>query len=534
MRKTIYLLFFIIFLLLPDSVYAACDGSTSGSSPNLTAYDCSYDCVNLAVNTDAVAGDTVNIPAGGATWSSKLYITKGITLQGAGIDLTTITSNISDTGSCIITIIPDATSISADATFRVTGFTFDGDWKSGGLRVAQTAELDTAPANIRIDHNKFFECNSRGVQFGEGVVYGLVDNNQFIDCLKSVDSYGVYWYTWDRHPLTLGAVTSVYIEDNIITITEGSSALGITSGGHGGRYVFRYNTISMPSYYMALWDIHGNNGAVVDYGACPDCATGTSSCCLNNRGAIVGEIYRNTITVKRNTRSLDLRGGTGIVFDNVITSTPSTYTLTLVMREEDAPYDHNIRSAWPAYDQVKDTYIWNNTNNGTEIVPRCYNADPTTGDALFIQLNRDYWNYNSSFDGTSGMGVGTLANIPGTCTAGVGYWAIDQGSWNVLGDDGVLYKCTSTNNWEIYYTPYTYPHPLRDDGCGDGVCGAGECISGCTDDCSVENCCGIEGCNVAIGETIGNCPGDCSEDPPPVESGAPGLSSVGYQGVSIN
>ena len=70
--------------------------------------------------------------------------------------------------------------------------------------------------------------------------------------------------------------------------------------------------------------------------------------------------------------------------------------------------------------------------------------------------------------------------------------------------------------------------------CGDGNCDAGECITGCTDDCAVVDCCGIEGCNIAIGETVGNCPGDCSEDPPPVESGAPGLSSVGYSGVSIN
>jgi len=70
--------------------------------------------------------------------------------------------------------------------------------------------------------------------------------------------------------------------------------------------------------------------------------------------------------------------------------------------------------------------------------------------------------------------------------------------------------------------------------CGDNVCDAGECIAGCTGDCSVVDCCGIEGCNVAIGETTVNCPGDCSEDPPPVESGAPGLSSVGYSGIGIN
>jgi len=35
---------------------------------------------------------------------------------------------------------------------------------------------------------------------------------------------------------------------------------------------------------------------------------------------------------------------------------------------------------------------------------------------------------------------------------------------NWLADEqiaGTLYKCTSTNKWEPYYTPYTYPHPLR-------------------------------------------------------------------------
>ena len=25
---------------------------------------------------------------------------------------------------------------------------------------------------------------------------------------------------------------------------------------------------------------------------------------------------------------------------------------------------------------------------------------------------------------------------------------------------GTLYKCTATNTWTSYYTPYTYPHPL--------------------------------------------------------------------------
>jgi hypothetical protein len=70
--------------------------------------------------------------------------------------------------------------------------------------------------------------------------------------------------------------------------------------------------------------------------------------------------------------------------------------------------------------------------------------------------------------------------------------------------------------------------------CGNGVCDTGECIAGCTDDCSVEDCCGIEGCNVAIGETVENCPGDCSNDPPPCESGTPNFSGVSSSGYGID
>jgi hypothetical protein len=77
----------------------------------------------------------------------------------------------------------------------------------------------------------------------------------------------------------------------------------------------------------------------------------------------------------------------------------------------------------------------------------------------------------SPFNGTTGVGFGTLANRPTTCTpnpnpsepSGVGYFATDQGSWNSSSNDfgqGVLYACTALNTWTPIYTPYTYPHPL--------------------------------------------------------------------------
>jgi len=55
------------------------------------------------------------------------------------------------------------------------------------------------------------------------------------------------------------------------------------------------------------------------------------------------------------------------------------------------------------------------------------------------------------FNGTSGVGHGTLANLPTTCTSRVGYWATDQGNWNQSGSggQGQLYVCTATDTWSL-------------------------------------------------------------------------------------
>jgi hypothetical protein len=80
--------------------------------------------------------------------------------------------------------------------------------------------------------------------------------------------------------------------------------------------------------------------------------------------------------------------------------------------------------------------------------------------------NRDYYIENSSFNGASGTGSGTLASRPSTCTVAVAYLATDQGSWNQSGSggQGEIFVCTATNTWTLYYTPYTYPHPLDTTG----------------------------------------------------------------------
>lgn len=127
---------------------------------------------------------------------------------------------------------------------------------------------------------------------------------------------------------------------------------------------------------------------------------------------------------------------------------------------------------------VSPTYIWlNSIGPNTSCVSSCgVSLNPQTNKIL---ANRDYYietenqgaqtSPTSPFDGSSGIGHGTKANIPKVagldhCTAGTGYFATDEGNWNTSGNgfgNGQLYICgpSSNNVWNLSVTPYLYPHP---------------------------------------------------------------------------
>lgn len=407
---------------------------TSASAKVTTAASCSRADVGAAVS-DATYGDTVVVPAcSPTTWSTTLTITKGITLQGAGPDKTSILSGVS-AGKYLITYTPDSTSITSDNPIEISGFTFDmSNNNSGGIWINNTSTT-TPITKVKIHDNLFRNMSSDGtstdtacLRVGQnGDAWGVAYRNTFTDCKTVGNNYGGFANSWNKTTFTYGSANNFYWEDNTFT---GNSAFHYA--GWGGRYVARFNDYHFTAGdWQVLWDVHGNQ---------PSGVYGTMGC----------ELYRNKVTLDRSTTIIDHRGGSCMFFQNTLSGTNGSWQV----REE---YDDSIDPTTnPQPQHVSNSYYFLNTLNGTN-----QRVSELSDCCSAIAENSQYWNYAASFTGATGVGSGTLANRPATCTTGTGYWATDQGNWNTTGSSGVFYKCTSPNTWTLYYTPLTYPHPLR-------------------------------------------------------------------------
>jgi hypothetical protein len=445
--------FSLILFNLAISAYAA----------NINAASCSSTDVQNAINS-AVNGDTVIIPScpSGVTWSSSVTIpnTKGMTLQGAGVGNTVIVDGTAN--SVLIISVKDG-----NALTRVTGISFNGNetTKNGTAGEIEVNASSDAHNAIRIDHNHFYMMGHRGIPFGMGghEVSGVIDHNSFdkpqtypVQAL-SIFGAGTEDGTPFSRPYAIGSANFIFIEDNTFNYT-GSYPDGALDAYGGAGFVFRHNTIN--GTYIG-W--HGLDSG--DY-----------------RGIHSYEIYSNTFS---NTNAaifitINSRSGSGVVWDNTVTG---NYNGDRIIEFNNyrscasyAPWGQcNGTSAWDqnlagqngaaCRDQTGHTfgptsggsqtatpvYAWNNIKNGSETDANL-NSGECTGIGNYLQADREWYNYTSSFDGTSGMGRGLLSASPSTCSTLTAYFATDTNT---------LYQCDSTHHWAAYYTPYTYPHPLQ-------------------------------------------------------------------------
>jgi len=425
MKRYRLMIVFAIICLFPYCQVGTVSDGINASSP-------SFEAVSSAVSA-ASSGDTVVIPAGSADWGTNyISTTKAISIVGAGMGLTKITAS----GPCFFVFLPDSSAVAEDQTIRVSDMTLSGNY-AGGYEGSISIDQRSSSImhNIIIDHIKFHHVIDAIVLKGNlyGVAYdcrfeytdptaGLRDSCIF---LRAIGNDRESWDDYCPSPAApYGHSDNFFVEDCVF---EGNVWC---EAGHGGRYVLRHNTFNNFNAIQAF-DAHGNQPGLL-------------------YGTIISEIYENTFTnAERAFQLLDLRGGFALCYNNVISGVTSASGTFMKIRDE---YDDDP-AIWPVNDSALEVmrpranYSWANRAEGA-MVGFLLGEDVTNT----LAENTTYWNEQDSFDGTAGVGVGPLSSRPATCTAGVAYWATDTNT---------LYRAAATNAWSAYYTPYTYPHPLR-------------------------------------------------------------------------
>lgn len=411
------------------------------------------------------------------TLANGSYSFTGVSLNGKnGLSIVCATERqCTLTGSGLIFDLSTSSATPITNLIRISGFVFGAT--SGGSPTIWI-EGDVQVDNLRIDHCTFNQTNGVGIMTGhtqsKRKVNGVIDNNIFRGSTHNypLEIFGAGNNDWTSSHQGTG--DNLFIEDNIFDYaSENLSASGIDCW-NGGRLVVRHNTIT--------------NARVAVHGVCHD-------------GPANLEVYDNTIANTSNDggyRIIHHQGsGEFMVFNNIISPTSATMALLYYRSSTSNPegcgtcdgsqsVDGNrsptsTYHGYPCYRQpgrdgngiLRPVYLWNNkfSSTGKKINISIEDAATPSYLSYHLKSNRDYYEAvsngaqtspTSPFNGTTGMGFGTLANRPTTCTTGseaadaghggVGYFATDT---------NILYRCSATNTWIAHYRPYAYPHPLR-------------------------------------------------------------------------
>ena len=468
----------------------------SAYAETITATSCSASDVQAALRA-AGTGDTVSIPAGTCTWSSQVTwdAPADVTLKGAGNDTTagggnatTIVDNYTGGDAPVFSV-----DTPASGSFRMYGLTFR---QGGADKYKGMVQFHGANKKFRVDHNTFDSQANRAT--GSQIrlysqINGVFDHN--VHRLNGVGN-GIQIYgqgrgdeEWSRDT-AFGSSNFVFIEDS--QFLGNSTNSFATDCLQGGRYVFRYNTLS-----RATVQNHGTGGSG------------------RYRSCRATEMYKNSFSGQSGAETyavLYLTGGTALFYDNTANLYSNFLAMHSIRREPYSNYsqsaapggwgycgtshdgrgsnfdqNNNASTGYACFDQpgrgkgdlltgdfspwdsqgvrnattgcswnqacvwprqaLEPLYEWNNSWS----CPNCGGQYVANSNSDALQGNRDYYLFTTSFNGSSGVGRGVLSSRPSTCTAGVAYFATDNTT---------LYKCTSPNSWGVYYKSYAYPHPL--------------------------------------------------------------------------
>jgi hypothetical protein len=248
--------------------------------------------------------------------------------------------------------------------------------------------------------------------------------------------------------MVAGSSDALFIEDNQFIDNgdfPGTSSQERIGTFNGGKLVIRYNRWDSTLYPNASTidpiQTHGSAaaGAVGGYWQ-----LGTGG----RRGQSIVEIYNNVMIGKRIDFLALVRGSSNLIFNNTVTHTTLAPAARIYMREEEYTESQwaPLRAAWPAEDQVHNTFIWNNTFNGAAQTA----ANIVTGDVAFaIQEGRDYFLHAPEATGGRETFTGQNGAAGSFPTDGI----------NLVTKGTMVFEPNAANA-HFPYTSYTYPHPL--------------------------------------------------------------------------
>ncbi len=309
----------------------------SGDAATVGAKSVSFADVSAAVGL-AKDGDIVTIPAGTATWTSTLSITKGITLQGAGIDTTVIVDSVPINGFGIATVIN--TTLVAGKSFRVSGLTVKYGSRTTKPISGAVINAQGTCTSYRIDHIHFAQPYNRAIHIG-GWIYGVIDHCLFDTRAGAFGAILVQHTNWGggtndfgdgswTEPAYFGSEKFIFIEDSTFNNYGSGQTNGIDCFA-GGRYVVRHNTF--------------NNCLPLNHGT-------ESGGRLRGSRAI--EIYNNTFHFTIGATLGQNRGGAALYHDNIYTGTFTSNSITQTSFREFYPFQTfggaNGNNTWDSND----------------------------------------------------------------------------------------------------------------------------------------------------------------------------------------
>jgi hypothetical protein len=357
------------------AILCFCFISTAYGSETIDASSCSQSDVQTAINS-ASDGDVVFIPSGFCTWSSQVTMNKAIRLTGAGVDSTIITNNYGTSWQ------PVLKSVYSSGDRGIDNFSING---RGGVGNAVSIGI-YGSGRFRIHNMKGTGAGTFAfIASPYGGNYGVIDHCSFEAGISNAEviqvAPGDTGTSWAADS-TFGTVNAVYIEDNVFTKSVTGTVAGhAVVGSQGARFVVRKNNIADMDI-----DAHGKCGSVG-----------------STRHV---EIYDNRFTVssgKSMYRWLYMRGGTGVIYDNNMTTHGSLGTSDVTFQEFQLGW-----STCPCYvgnypapyqigrgknQTLEPFYLWDNKVNGVtvgSIREETYNECGEQYTSNFVQLNRDY------------------------------------------------------------------------------------------------------------------------------------------------